>query len=85
METSSDVRPGPAQRGGPVFLGRMSLMGHTRNTQTEPMFFALPLKAAIGADIDFVRSVPRAAVSRCSKQRYSNCGIAADLPSIDNV
>lgn len=27
METSSDVRLGPDGRGGPVILGRMSLMG----------------------------------------------------------
>jgi hypothetical protein len=30
METSSDVRLGPAGRGGPVILGRMSLMGQKR-------------------------------------------------------
>ena len=36
METSSDVRLGPAGRGGPIILGRMSLIGQTLRSQSSP-------------------------------------------------
>lgn len=42
METSSDVRLGPAGRGGPVILGRMSQLGQFRPIPLAPIMSALP-------------------------------------------
>jgi hypothetical protein len=46
METSSDVRLGPAGRGGPVILGRMSQLSQTLPLHLAEGAAALPPKAA---------------------------------------
>jgi hypothetical protein len=55
METSSDVRLGPAARGGPVIHGRMSQLGQKLPCDLIRGAAALPPKAAAAVAEQCVR------------------------------